>query len=105
MCLQSTFRNIDIEDIVLAHEISSYPTSMFDAAGQSRRAKIKANLKNVFKVEIYSRNVDNIDAVFIDGCAVLWVVPWPAAGTVQDNLDRFQTYLHTRLYVYFIFDR
>ena len=106
MCLQSTSRNIDTEDLLLAHEISSYPTSMFDAAGQSRGAKIKANLKNAFKVvEIYSRNADTIDTVFLDGCAVLWVVPWPAAGTVQDNLDRFQSYLHTRMYVYFIFDR
>ena len=52
MCLQSTYRNIDTEDKLIAHELSPYPTSMFDAAGQSRGTKIKANLKNGFKVEI-----------------------------------------------------
>ena len=37
----------------LAHELSPYPTAMFDADGQTRReAKTKANLENATKVEL-----------------------------------------------------
>ena len=49
---------------------------MFDADGQMREAKTKANLKNAIKVEESSRDAENdVDASFLDGCAVLWVVP------------------------------
>ena len=60
----------------MAHELSPYPTSMFDADGQMREAKPKANLKNAIKVNVSSRYADNdVDSSFLDACAVLWVVP------------------------------
>ena len=44
-------------------------------------------------VEVSSRDADNdVDASFLGGCAVLWVVPWPTSGIVQDYLDRFRSY-------------
>ena len=46
--------------------------------------------------------------IFLDGCAVLWVIPWPKPGTVQDYLDRFRQHLSGYLHkgpVYLIFDR
>ena len=46
--------------------------------------------------------------IFLDGCAVLWVIPWPKPGTVQDYLDRFRQHLSGYLHkgpVYPIFDR
>ena len=59
--------------------------------------------------EVSSRDADNdVDASFLDGCALLWVVPWPTSGTVQDYLDRFRSYIHRRLKktgVYLVFDR
>ena len=55
---------------------TSGPTSMFDADGKLREAKTKANLKNATKVEVSSRYAENdLYASFMDGCAVLWVVP------------------------------
>ena len=48
--------------------------------------------------EVPSRDADNdVDSSFLDGCAVLWVVPWPTSSTVQDYLDRFRNYIHGRL--------
>ena len=45
-----------------------------------------------------------MDATFLDGCAVLWVIPWPKS----DYLDRFIQHLSGYLHkgpVYLIFDR
>ena len=42
MELQSGQRSLDADSII-AHELSPYPTSMFDADGQMREAKTKAN--------------------------------------------------------------
>ena len=49
-----------------------------------------------------------MQATFLDGCAVLWVVPWPTSGNVHDYLVRFRSYLHGHLAksdVYLVFDR
>ena len=82
-------RNYDTRNL-MAHELSPLLTSMFDDSGQMRDAKSKSNLKNALKVEVSGRNA-NIDATFLDGCAVLWVVPWPAGGTIQDFSKQFQS--------------
>ena len=107
MGLQSGQRSLDA-DSIMAHELSPYQTSKFDADGQMREAKTKANLTNAIKVEVSSRDAENdVDASFLDGCAVLWVVPWSTSGTVQDYLDRFRCYMHGRLKKtdYLVFDR
>ena len=71
MGLQSGQRSLDA-DSVMAHELSPYPTSMFDADGHMREDKTKANLKNAIKVEVSSRDAENyVDASFLDGGAVL----------------------------------
>ena len=82
MTLQATSRGIDPENL-LAHELAPYPTSMFDVDGHMREAKTKSTLKNTLKVDISSRSAERgTDATFLDGCAVLWVLPWPTSGTV-----------------------
>ena len=94
MTLQATSRGIDPENL-LAHELAPYPTSMFDVDGHMREAKTKSMLKNTLKVDVSSRSAERgTDATFLDGCAVLWVIPWPTSGTVQDYLDQFRSYLH-----------
>ena len=50
----------------------------------------------------------HVEAIFLDDCTVLWVMPWPMSGTVQDYLDRFRD--HTQKFlkktdVYLVFDR
>ncbi len=57
MGLQSSPRSLEA-DILLAHELASYPTSMFGTYGHMREAKTKSALKNALKVEVSSRHTD-----------------------------------------------
>ena len=75
MRLQSGQRSLD-SDSIMAHKLLPYP--IFDADGQMHEAKTKANLKNVIKVEVSSRDAD---ASFLDFFfTVLWVVLWPTSA-------------------------
>ena len=71
--------------------------------------KPKSNLKNALKVEVSRRLAEqDVQATFLDGCAVLCVVPWPTSGTVHEYLVRFRSYLDGHLAksdVYLTFDR
>ena len=74
-----------------------------------RDAKSKACLKNILRVDVSSRHAErDVEAIFLGGCAVLWVIPWPMSGTVQDYLDRFRDHIQKFLKktdVYLVFDR
>jgi len=105
MGLMTSCRTLDTNNMY-AHELAPHPTSMFDTNGRMCEAKARSNLKTAFKVKVSSQLSEQVeDALFLDGCAVLWVVPWPAAGTV---FDRMRSYLHSQMMrgdVYLIFDR
>ena len=91
----------------MAHELASRPASMFDENGAMKIAKTKSVLKNNLKVEVPRRHT-YVDASFLDGCAVLWVVPWPAGGIMQDFLNNFRRHILSRMEssdVYLVFDR
>ena len=48
------------------------------------------------------------DAVWIDACAILWIIHWPIHGTVHDYLEGFRIYVLHKLAdsnTYVIFDR
>ena len=50
----------------------------------------------------------DVQATFLEGCAVLWLVFWPTSGFVHDYLVWFGSYLHGHLaksYIYLVFDR
>ena len=97
MGLQSSARVLDTTRL-MGHELSPILMSMFDENGNMRDAKTKFNLKNALKVEVSRRPTEqDVQATFLDGCAVLWVVPWPTSGTVHDYLVRFRSYLHGHL--------
>ena len=105
MALQISIRGFDTKNL-MTPELSPVPTSMFAENGM-RVSMTKAALKDKRKVECSSRQV-TVDVTFLDGCAVLWVVPWLNSGTVQDYLDRFCQHLYSYLLddpVYLIFDR
>ena len=91
-----------------AHELAPYPASMFKN-GQMRDAKMKATLKNDLKVVASCRNAKkDVEAVFLDGCAVLWTIPWSTSGTVQTYLNQFHSHIFKLLEkteVYLVFDR
>ena len=108
MGLQSSQReNKPSIDGLLATELAPVPTSMFDDEGHMRIPVAKSQLKNDMKVECSQRHM-SVSAFFLDGCAVLWTVPWPSLGTVQDFLNAFRAHLLTYLRVadvYLVFDR
>ena len=93
----------------MGHELSPIPTPTVDENGNTRDAKTKSNLKNALKVEVSRRLAEqDVQATFLDGCAVLWVVPRSTSGAVHDYLVRFRSYLDGHLAkgnVYLVFDR
>ena len=72
------------------------------------RTSNKSVLKKELPVEKSGRHVEK-SALFLDGCAILWAVPYPRGhATVQDFLNAFRK--HIRKYqseadVYLVFDR
>ena len=107
MALQAGSHSLNINDII-SHELAPYPASMFKSNGQMRDAKSKACLKNILRVDMSNRHVEgDVEAIFLDGCAVLWVIPWPMSITVQDYLDKFRDHIQKFLKktdVYLVFD-
>ena len=90
---------------LMAPELSPRTASMFDNSGDMRVSKTKAVLKNDLKVEVARGHVA-VDASFLGGCAVLWVVLWPNGGIVQDILNNFRRHIHLESSdVYLVFDR
>lgn len=107
MTLRSAGHEID-EKLLMSHELAPYPTSIFTQKGQMREATTKSKLKNILQIEASDQIHHSFGATFIDGCAALWVVPWPVNGTVQDFLNLFRRHVHAHLSmcdVYLIFDR
>ena len=106
MALQCSQRYYGTRNM-MAHELAFRPSSMFYDSGAMKVAKTKAVLKNTLKVELERRHAE-VDASFLDGCAVLWVVPWPTGGTVQDFLNNVRRHIQTHLDssdVYLLFNR
>ena len=93
---------------MLGHEIAPVTTSMFDDTGDMRIAKSKSTLKNILQVEVSDRVAGGANVSVLDGSAILWVVTWPADGTVNDYIANFKYAIGKRLWVedvYLIFDR
>ena len=105
MVLQSSQKPLDTQNLV-KHELAPMPMSMFDESGHMRDAKTKAKLKTKLMLEVPPKF--KADTMFLDGCAILWVIPWPPSGTVQDYLDIVRQYVQKQLKkcdVYLLFDR
>ena len=99
--------DIDIKD-VLGHVLAPVPTSMFDDTGYMRIAKSKSTLKKILQVEVSGRVAGGANVSVLGGSAILWVVPWPADGSVNDYIANFKYAIEKRLRVediYLIFDR
>ena len=105
--LQARERDSGIKD-VLGYELAPVPTSMFDDTGDRRIAKSKSTLKKVLQVEVSDRVAGGANFSVLGGSAILWVVPWPADGSVKDYIANFKYAIEKRLRVedvYLIFDR
>ena len=72
----------------MGHELSPIPTHMFDEHRNMRDAETKSNMKNALKVEVTRRLPEHqVQATFLDGCAVLCVVPWPIPKLPTQSLS------------------
>ena len=99
-------RDISMKE-VLKYELSPVPPSLFQDNGDMRITKSKSVLKQKLQVE-HSSRLSDPHSVIIDGCAALWVIKWPAKGTVTDFARNFMDYLISLANnsdVYLVFDR
>ena len=100
--------NIDLKDVLGNYELSPIVTSIFDNECNARFPNNKAMLKNALKVEVSKRTQQSHTAVILDGCALIWALPWPDQGTVQNIVDSFVVEILRWLKesdIYLIFDR
>ena len=80
---------------------------MLNDTGGIRIAKAKSTLKNILQVEVSDRVAGGANVSVLDGWAILWVVPRPADGSVNDYIANFKYAIGKRLHiedVYLIFD-
>ena len=93
----------------LAHELAYVPTSAFKENGEMRLCTTKSYMKKKLQVEHTSRGVSEPDATILDGCAIFWIIHWPAAGeNTSDYAESVLQYvidLLSSCAVYMIFDK
>jgi len=73
----------------------------------------KADLKKCTMVEVSEKKAELTDCIVLDGCAVLWIVPWLTSSptkqaVVSDYVKSFNSYVQQKLRlgnVYVVFDR
>ena len=86
-------RPVDIVDL-LAHEFASVPPALFTDSGELRTASAKSVLKtNTAQLLSARRAQENVDVIFIDGNAYLWILSWPASGTIQHYTEKFKYHI------------
>ena len=56
--------------------------------------KSKSSIKTKLKVEQTDRaTLCSPDAIFLDECAILWMIQWPTHGLVQDLIKNLVGYI------------
>ena len=99
--IMATSRESVSIETLFSHELALHPTALFDEDGDMRTTS-KAALKNKIQILRSVRNQQPPTVVVLDGCAVLWTVPWPAvpakvsafiAAAVDAILQRIQSAL------------
>ena len=92
----------------LAYELAYVPTSGFKNNGDMRICTTKSNMKKI-QVEHTSRGVTVPDATILDGCAIFWIIHWPAAGAnttdYAENVLQYVIDLFSLCDVYMLFDK
>ena len=106
--MTSSRDTVSIETLFF-HELAPHPTALFDDSGEMRKTT-KSVLKTKLQVMCGMRNRQLPKVVILDGCALLWTVPWPALpaqvlafinAAVTSIMERIET--TTILHV--VFDR
>ena len=93
---------------VLQIELAPGATSLVDDTRAIRITKSKSIFKRKLQEEKSSRTIKKSDVIIIDGCAIFWIIHWPAHGTVQNYIEAFVSYVVKQLShgdVYLFFDQ
>ena len=64
-------------DSLISYELAPHPTAMFAENGEMRTTN-KSVLKNKLKSLCEERNGEPPVVNTVDGCALLWTLPWPS---------------------------
>lgn len=106
--IQASSRELDLKKVI-RHELAPVRASVFHDSGAARMCKAKSDLKKRLARETSSRIVGtNQASIVLDGSAILWVVHWPAKGTVVDFVNHFKKYISNKLHesdVFLVYDR
>ena len=106
--MASSRDTVSIETL-FSHELAPHPTALFDDSGEMRKTS-KSVLKTKLQVVCGMQNRQLPKVVILDGCALLWTVPWPASpAKVSDFINAAVTSIMERMeattILHVIFDR
>ena len=94
--MASSRDTVSIETI-FSYELAPHPTALFDDSGEMRKTS-KSVLNNKLQVVCGLRNRQLPKVVILDGCALLWTVPWPASpAKVSDFINAAVTNIIERM--------
>lgn len=74
-----------------------YHQLFFNDNGDMRITKSKSTLTKKLQIDVSARLTNQPEAIILDGCAILWVISWPANGTVEDFLKLLLAYIVVKL--------
>ena len=104
-------RDLDF-NLLMSHELSSLPASMFSEEGAMRNACSKSTLTSKLQIEVNARNVFHAPrrVLVIDAAALVWTLKWPVYGKpkVGDIVEAMNNTISDMLKecdVYCVFDR
>ena len=75
--IMASLRQIVSTDSFISYELAPHLTAMFADNGEMRTTS-KSVLKNILQILSEERNAEPPVVITVDGCALLWTVPWPA---------------------------
>lgn len=76
--IMATSRESVSIETLFSHELALQPTALFYENGDMRTTS-KAAMKNKIQIMSGVRNQEPPTVIILDGCAILWTVPWPSA--------------------------
>ena len=107
LCLNSSgHESWDVHHL-LSYPLSDNSPSLFDEFGEPRFPNAKSDLKTELSAKVSTRGVF-YETTLIDGCALLYHVPWPEGEPVQKFIYLFCRSVISHMsksHVYLIFDR
>ena len=96
-------------ETLFSYEFAPHQTALVDESGEMRNTA-KSILKTKMQVQCGIRNKEAPKVIIIDGCALLWTIPWPAnPAKVSTFIDKVVANIEGRVdaaqVLHIVFDR